>query len=326
MMRCITVLFAIAAIHAAALGKGKPFPRKDTLSILSAKNANLVRVAIRGAYNPHRSQPNLISSHYGECIEMRIENITDSLLHLVLPCGTMLLSLDSSAQNMLVSETKYFILAPRQRKYERVKAFCAELSKNSPDVYVSYEVGPLASEPLLRLALVIQANGAQNRVGQCAVWAVTDKATTNELGDHYTLLREAQKLLDQAGIPFDIFTGQERITAKAEVEPADKAKAITPKTNSTAKRSNVTPRQPTTINPAPIDRDTVSALALNKPVEETKNAAEAEVEVLVQTNDEKVKPTEQQNSSEWIVYIIGIAMLGLGIYVLSKKATHSNLS
>lgn len=280
--------------------------RKDTLGILRAKQANRIRVAVRGAYNPHYGRTNPVSSHYGECMELRIENLTDSLLNVVLPCGTMLLSLDSSAQNMLVSETRHFTLAPRQRKYERINALCAELYKNAPDVYVNYEVGNLAPQPLLRLAHVIEANSAQNKAGQYAVWAVTDKATKNELGEDYESLQAGQKLLDMAGISFNIMGKQETASLAPRTENRLTDNIGMPTNRKTAEESVVA------VNPA-VNTHTDTT---NAAVDDTQEKiARLSVEEPQYKNSDEEKP-----SSEWGVYLTGALLLGLGLYVLGKNA------
>ena len=296
-------------------GRGEPYwapDKKDTLGLLSAKQTNRIRVAIRGAYNPHRLYANPVSSHFGECMEVRIENVTDSMLHVVLPCGTMLLSLDSSTQNMLVSETRYFALAPRQKKYARINALCSELHKNAPDVYVNYEVGQLVSEPLLRLAHVIEANSAQNKAGQYAVWAVTDKATKNELGEDYELLHASQKLLTLAGISFNIMGKQAE--AGATTVPA----------------KNML-RTEGAVNMLTIEGKDVSLVANNEQLDMQQAINDTVAlccdakEITVGGNkceDRNYQVMGSDTASELVVYAIGALLLGLGIYILAKKATH----
>ena len=82
---------------------------------------------------------------------------------------------------------------------------CGELQKNAPDIYIYYAVGEVAKEPLLRLAKAIQATEAQSKVGQYAVWAITDQATRRELGNNPKILQQSQELLNQANVNFNIF-------------------------------------------------------------------------------------------------------------------------
>jgi len=163
-----------------------------------------LQVSLRGAYHPNRMQAELISSHYGKCIDIKIKNMSDTLLNVVIQCGTMLVSQDSNAQDMLVTKTIYFSLSPKEQKIDRLYAMCGELHKNAPDVLISYKVGEQAPKKLTRLAHVIEATSAQNKAGQYAVWAVTDHASRYELGDDLEVLKKSQQLLEKANIDINL--------------------------------------------------------------------------------------------------------------------------
>lgn len=315
-MKRFVALFIILMTSLSAWCRVEPYwapEKKDTLGLLNAKQANRIRIAIRGAYNPHRLSSNPASSHFGECMEVRIENTTDSTLHLVLPCGTVLLSLDSSAQNMLVSETRYFTLSPRQKKYERINALCGELHKNAPDVYVNYEVGKLATEPLLRLAHVIESNSAQNKAGQYAVWAVTDNATKNELGEDYDLLQASQKLLSLAGISFNIMGKQ--------AEDVVKAAAIKNVIKPVIDLNNLAYTDKEALI---ISNDESSDMQASTDTMATFRHEAAEVTIIGNRTGNDSYQAPGSDASELIVYAIGAMLLGLGIYVLGNKATRRN--
>ncbi len=183
---------------------------KDTLSILDAKLNRKLSVSIRGAYNPNKLQPDLTSAHFGQCIDIKMKNMSDSIINVVLRCGTMLLSRDSSSQNMVVTKTLFYTLRPKEKITDRVYAMCGQLHKNSPDIYIRYDVGELADEPLLRLAQLIERKNAQNKIGQYAVWAVTDNATKNDLGEDFAALAQSQALLQEAKINANIL-GQQAV-------------------------------------------------------------------------------------------------------------------
>ncbi len=177
----------------------------DTLTILDAKAQGKLSFAARGAFNPNKTQPELKSSHYGECIDVRIKNNSPTALVVKLENGTVLHSQISHTQNMLVTKTAYYTLKPNEKYLGRITAICGELHKNAPDIYVSYEVGKLASPELCRLTAAIETTNEQNMAGQYAVWAVSDKATSKELGENFEILKKSQELLQQAQIVFNIF-------------------------------------------------------------------------------------------------------------------------
>jgi hypothetical protein len=194
-------LFSCASIWAYPFQK---FPKKDTISIFDAKLNGKLAISIRGAYDPNKLQPDLTSAHFGECIDIKLRNMSDSVISVVLRCGTMLLSRDSSFQNMVVTKTLFYTLKPGQKLYDRVYAMCGQLHKNSPDISIRYDVGEQAEEPLLRLAKLIEKTDNQNKAGQYAVWAVTDGATKDDLGEDFDALQQSQALLNKANIKANI--------------------------------------------------------------------------------------------------------------------------
>jgi len=199
---------------------------KDTVSIFDAKSSRKLAVSIRGAYNPNKLQPDLTSAHYGECIDIKMRNMTDYVMNVVLKCGTMLLSRDSASQNMVVTKTLFYTLKPRQELVDRVYAMCGQLHKNAPDISIRYDVGMLADEPLLKLAKVIEKTDNQNKAGQYAVWAVTDGATKDDLGEDFEVLQQSQALLNKAKLPINIMGKHRQMAVLQKQDKPQRAKFI----------------------------------------------------------------------------------------------------
>ncbi len=181
------------------------FVPNDTISVLNATLNGKLSFVARGAYNPNRVQPELPSSHYGECIDVRIKNNSNENISIKLEAGTILVSKVNHAQNMLVTKTTYYTLQANEKYLGRIYAMCGELKKNAPDIYVNYEIGNLASPMICNLANFIDKSNEQNLAGQYAVWAASDKATVKELGENFEVLQKSQQILDKAGIVFNIF-------------------------------------------------------------------------------------------------------------------------
>jgi len=186
-----TLLLWVANSSVSAIPKKDERNKSTQQSVLQAHIQGKIALSIRGIYNPNEP--------------IRLRNISDSTLHLVLPCGTWLHSEDSSVQNMLITKNESYIIEPQQNITKKIYAMCGELQKNAPDIYIYYAVGEVAKEPLLRLAKAIQATEAQSKVGQYAVWAITDQATRRELGNNPKILQQSQELLNQANVNFNIF-------------------------------------------------------------------------------------------------------------------------
>ena len=162
-------LFLWMILLALAGSKALAYVPADTLSVFDAKAHGKLTFSARGAYNPTKNQTELKSSHYGECIDVRIQNSSDTEIAIKLEAGTILLSKISNTQNMLVTKTTYYTLQPHQKYLGRVYAMCEEFRKNPPDIYVNYEIGNLASPILCRLAKFIDVYNEQNLAGQYAL-------------------------------------------------------------------------------------------------------------------------------------------------------------
>jgi len=267
------VIFLLAAAMPPVLVCGSPLSGRDTLSFLAAKQSGKLFLSIRGAYNPNKPKP-LVSPNMGECIDFRMKNNTDSVLYVKMPAGTILISQDSSVQDMIVTKAIVYILQPKQKMRKLLFALCGELHRNAPDIYVNYEVGQMADPPMVRLAQVIEATGAQNKAGQYAVWALSDQATIKDLGEDREVLAQSQALLDMAHINFDIFgkstNSAPTIKQKGTVRRGEKvAKQVTMPTGSRQGESTAT-EQPDQSNPATVPTENGALVSPKQSLEPAK--------------------------------------------------------
>jgi hypothetical protein len=223
------VSFYVLFVCQEANAKTNFLPKDDTLSVLNAKAKGHIAIIVRGAFNPNGFQPELKSAHYGRCIDVKMKNLSDSTVHLVLESGTRLISRDSNAQDMLITKTMYYSLKPDKKIIsDRLYAMCGEMHKNAPDMYVYYDVGQKEKGHLLNLTQIIESTQSQDQAGQYALWAVTDKATKKELSEDYDVLQQSQSLLMMAGIDYDIF-GENKVGKNKNLHDANKK--VTPKTH-----------------------------------------------------------------------------------------------
>ncbi|GAB4477857.1 MAG: hypothetical protein OHK0057_28100 [Thermoflexibacter sp.] len=320
----LNVALSFCMVSVLTLSWAEPYQQripKDTLSVLDAKLSRKLSVSIRGAYNPNKLQPDLTSAHFGQCIDIKMKNMSDSIINVVLRCGTMLLSRDSSSQNMVVTKTLFYTLRPKEKITDRVYAMCGQLHKNSPDIYIRYDVGELADEPLLRLARLIEKKDAQNKIGQYAVWAVTDNATKNDLGEDFATLAQSQALLREAKISANIL-GQQAI---AIVE--------TPKNISSKKQENPKKTKEETI----VKNDVATPSFVEQTLTE-ENTAVAENYVANPTPDEFTEMAEadkidsndnlafdKEEEDDYILLVASIIVGLFGLYYFWKKKPQAPL-
>lgn len=319
----VTLCFCMVSIL--TLSWAEPYQQripKDTLSILDAKLSRKLSVSIRGAYNPNKLQPDLTSAHFGQCIDIKMKNMSDSIINVVLRCGTMLLSRDSSSQNMVVTKTLFYTLRPKEKITDRVYAMCGQLHKNSPDIYIRYDVGELADEPLLRLARLIEKKDAQNKIGQYAVWAVTDNATKNDLGEDFATLAQSQALLREAKISANIL-GQQAV-----------ALAETPKNISVKKQENTKKVKEKPI----INSETTPSISSTEELISEENTSFTEynnsaTNPIPTTNefaevdriDSDNLPFDKEEEDDYILLIASIVVGLFGLYYFWKKKPQASI-
>ncbi len=285
---------------------------KDTISILDARLSGKVSIGIRGAYNPNKLQPDLVSAHYGECMDIRIKNMSDSVINVALRCGTMLLSRDSSSQNMVVTKTLFYRLMPKQKIIDRVYAMCGQLHKNSPDIFIRYDVGGWAEEPLLRLAKVIEKTDNQNKAGQYAVWAVTDGATKDDLGEDFEALQQSQALLNKASLPINIL-GKHRQVAILQQQTKEK-------------ENKQLPTEPQKADEKPAVEGNLTAMAevtqnidLTTAQEIVKETEKDEFSSLEDVNTNTSNANLRKESENYWLLVASFSVILFGMYYLWKK-------
>ncbi len=287
---------------------------KDTLSILEAKLNRKLSVSIRGAYNPNKLQPDLTSAHFGQCIDIKMKNMSDSIINVVLRCGTMLLSRDSSSQNMVVTKTLFYTLRPKEKITDRVYAMCGQLHKNSPDIYIRYDVGELADEPLLRLAQLIEKKDAQNKIGQYAVWAVTDNATKNDLGEDFATLAQSQALLREAKINANIL-GQQAVAV------AENPKNVAKKQENTKKVKGETVIKDDVIIPSVVEEITEEKNTSLSTEDNLANSIPNEFTEVPEVDkiDNDTLPFDKEGEDDYILLMASIVIGSFGLYYFWKK-------
>jgi hypothetical protein len=302
-------------------------PKRDTISILDAKLHKKLVVSIRGSYNPNKLQPDLVSAHFGECIDIRLRNMSDSVINVVLKCGTMLLSRDSSFQNMVVTKTLFYSLRPREEHYDRVYAMCGQLHKNSPDISIRYDVGEQADEPLLKLAKMIEKTNSQTKAGQYAVWAVTDGATKDDLGEDFDALQQSQALLNKADIQVNILGKHSQAAipmkesnSKVELKKATPNNLSTSSNNKNAGKEikSIEVNTPNDSNALSLVENIITNPISQQGIQEAEKEDEFPNDVQISNNEVIV---DNKNENYWLL-MASFSVILFGLYYFWKKKPH----
>ncbi len=88
--------------------------------------------------------------HTGRCATVVTENTTTQTLDIDIDCGQKIECSDSSAQNLIITQSEKVRLTPKKTIATAVFAMCINASKGSPG-RVPFKLGRMAQGALLRL-------------------------------------------------------------------------------------------------------------------------------------------------------------------------------
>lgn len=151
----------------------------DTLSLNEAITKKQVSVSITGM-DPIKGFDVV---HYGECIKIKIINLTDKIFNIRIEPGRMLKSKDATVQNMVLSKKKIIPMPAKKEVNLKLFAFCAEYTKSTPTAANTFTVGDMCSNELKKIVTEIETLNYQNDIGQFAVWCATDNLPLTGLTD-----------------------------------------------------------------------------------------------------------------------------------------------
>lgn len=118
-----------------------------------------------------------INGHYvagfsGECIQLKVKNISNAYREIVLSSGQFLVPEDSNQQRMLNTLAVTYKLNPGQEVSKRITAFCSQADKVSPSQTQKLTLHNKANGNLLKLAVFIDEKKIKSVAAQEAIWAL----------------------------------------------------------------------------------------------------------------------------------------------------------
>ena len=153
----------------------------DTITLNQALESKMITLSITGAEN---NNTNVYKSSYtGDCISMKIENISGKSIKIFLEAGRFLQPEDSSVQRMIVTKEQMIAVEKNIKKDITVYAMCSQMRNSAPSTTTSFLLGKKAEGKLLELVQLISKNNFQDGAAQSAIWAITDN---NDLYDIYS--------------------------------------------------------------------------------------------------------------------------------------------
>jgi len=151
----------------------------DPVSIKTASDNKLIKVDIHGTAFDLGTPAS--KRYYGECISIKVENLTSNILYLKLENGRKLISDYDSIQNMIITHHLEFTLNGKETATYKVFGMCIEKNDFAPDGKSTFKFGEIADGFLFQLTQLLEKNNYQDHAGQSAVWAITDHIDTTAI-------------------------------------------------------------------------------------------------------------------------------------------------
>jgi hypothetical protein len=121
--------------------------------------------------------------HSGNCINIKVENLTNKNLNLVMPVGTLFEPENTEEQSLITTEEILFALEKNASKKIKVYAYCTEATDKCPKVASKFNISHTANEKLQGLVHFLDSLKPDYSLIQGAVWCVTDSASVSNIYD-----------------------------------------------------------------------------------------------------------------------------------------------
>ncbi len=115
------------------------------------------------------------SGHTGECLSIRMVNLKNSKLNVIIEAGRMFIPADSNIQNLIVVKRENIELAPNQIKTNKITAVCAQKNDAGPRQDLVFTTGNFGNNEAKKFAEWLDTKAYYNNSNtQNAMWTFTD--------------------------------------------------------------------------------------------------------------------------------------------------------
>ncbi|MDW7695475.1 hypothetical protein R9C00_27190 [Flammeovirgaceae bacterium SG7u.111] len=184
------LFFLILLLPSLLLAKG---PEAE-ISLYDAVDRKLIKLDIegKGGYN-------------GECILLKVTNVSNYRLNLKVEPGTMFQSDEDWWQNLVVTQEALLAAGPKRISQFGLFTMCTQSHNAAPSKGSGFSLGKKAEGPLLALAQTISENEYQSSTAQSAVWAVTSEGHMGNIyGRNPEMVKQLCEIVSEAtGKPCD---------------------------------------------------------------------------------------------------------------------------
>lgn len=121
------------------------------------------------------------SVHYALPLMLKLASTCKEAIQVTIPAGFVFKALDSTFQNIVVTQRIVATLSPGQSKQIALHGMCIESGDRAPKGTCSYTPDKMAPEKIVKLAQFIEQNKFFSPAGQEAMWALIDDAPLYEV-------------------------------------------------------------------------------------------------------------------------------------------------
>jgi hypothetical protein len=115
------------------------------------------------------------SGHTGECLSIRMVNLKNTKLNILIEAGRMFIPADSNVQNLIVVKRENIELAPNQNKTNKITAVCAQKEDAGPRQDLVFTTGNFGNTDAKKFAEWLDTKAYYNNSNtQNAMWTFTD--------------------------------------------------------------------------------------------------------------------------------------------------------
>jgi hypothetical protein len=115
------------------------------------------------------------SGHTGECLSVRMVNLKNTKLNIIIESGRMFIPADSNVQNLIVVKRENIELAPNQVKTNKITAVCAQKEDAGPRQDLVFTTGNFGNNEAKKFAEWLDTKAYYNNSNtQNAMWTFTD--------------------------------------------------------------------------------------------------------------------------------------------------------
>lgn len=138
-------------------------PAKEPVDLEDAIKKGMVKI-----------EPVSKGGYSGDCINLKLTNLSKGELNLVLPAGSVFHPEDDGMQDIFVPQDQLFVLEKGKTLQRPVRGYCCQASDRSPSSGTTFRLAKSKNPKLQELASFLKKNRFSDHITQSAVWCVSD--------------------------------------------------------------------------------------------------------------------------------------------------------